>query len=101
MNTGGAFPDRIPATIEARTATRSAAISRNARAPRRNRRPGCPHPRGPGAPHPGPPPSRIQGGTGWGSRSLIGEPVPDAVDREDVARVAHLGLDLAAQVLHV
>ena len=40
-------------------------------------------------------------GAGESGASCFGQSIPDAVDRQDVARLARVGLDLAAQVLDV
>src|SRR5438876_946695 len=96
----GALPLKIEPTTVASAATRSTTNASARNAPRRKRRPG---PKPPGRIQGGPP--RIQGGPpgpqGGPCPSVIGEPIADAVDGQDVARVPDLGLDLPAEVLHV
>src|SRR5262249_5916559 len=95
MNGFGCVPLASDATMLASPATSSTTTRKKPKTPRRNRRPASNRP---SRAHGGEP--EPQGGPCpcW---SGIGEPVADAVHRQDVPRPAGLGLDLLAEVLHV
>src|SRR5437870_1638904 len=96
----GALPVRTDATTVTSTATSRTTTSKKAKTPRRKRRP-APNP-GPRRPAHGGAPSQAEPRQAGRCPccSGIGEPVPDPVHRQHVARPTHLGLDLAAHVLH-
>src|SRR5262249_8549592 len=91
----GGWPPAMRVTNVARTETSSTSIASAMNAARRKPLP-------PGGPKP-PRPTQGGGPSPHGRRrsSGIREPVPHAMDRQDVARPAGLRLDLASEVLHV